>query len=514
MDILEIEKYVGTVIPNLEKKLTKEKDKDKLVELYNLYRDILILVAPYDFATFNKALEFEEDKSRKDRGFYHHRKNHIGEIFQALNDMEIYDKYDYLFISTPSRIGKTTTGIRFLAWVMGRYPEETQLATSYSDSITQSFYNGVMEIVMSDMYKLIFPDAKLVNQNAKRQEIWLKVRKRYPTITFAPIGGSVTGRAEASKYLYCDDLVSGIELALSPTRLNKLWQIYTDEFKQRKLDGAKEIHVATRWSVHDPITKLSMLHENNPRAKIIAIPCYDENGESQFDYYGGFSTEYYKDLESVMDEITFQAVFMCNPVEREGLLYHEEDLQYYFNLPDGKPDTIIAVADTKGTGKDFVASPIGYVYGDLIYIEDALYDNGLPEVTIPRLSEKWVNNKVVRGDIEMNNGGDFYAKNVNEKIKELGGHTSIRTFFTSQNKNTKIITYADFVKKHFIFKDPSTYSPNSDYAKFMRGVFSWSQTATGKQVDDAPDSLAMLAQLVQDINRTSVKIMDRRKLGL
>ena len=59
-----------------------------------------------------------------------------------------------------------------------------------------------------------------------------------------------------------------------------------------------------------------------------------------------------------MDEITFQAVFMCNPVEREGLLYHEEDLQYYFNLPDGKPDTIIAVADTKGTGKDFVASPI------------------------------------------------------------------------------------------------------------------------------------------------------------
>jgi len=58
---------------------------------------------------------------------------------------------------------------------------------------------------------------------------------------------------------------------------------------------------------------------------------------------------------------------MCNPVEREGLLYHEEDLQYYFNLPDGKPDTIIAVADTKGTGKDFVASPIGYVYGDLVY---------------------------------------------------------------------------------------------------------------------------------------------------
>ena len=501
------------VIPNLEYRLVKEKNQSKRLELYNLYRDVLVLVAPYDFATFNKALEFEEDKGRRDRGFYHHRKNHIGEIFQALNDMEIYDKYDYLFISTPSRIGKTTTGIRFLSWIMGRYPEETQLATSYSDSITQSFYNGTMEIVMSDMYKLIFPDSPLVNQNAKRQEIWLKVQKRYPSITFAPIGGSVTGRAEASRYLYCDDLVSGIELALSPNRLDKLWQIYTDEFKQRKLDGAKEIHVATRWSVHDPITKLSIIHEDNPRAKIIALPCYDEHGESNFDYFGGFSTEYYNDLENVMDELTFQAVFMCNPVEREGLLYHKEDLQYYFELPEDKPDTIISVADTKGVGKDFVASPIGYVYGDFVFIEDVVYNNGLPEVTVPLLARKWVDNKVVRGDIEANNGGEFYAKEVNGKISEFGGNTSIRTFFTSSNKDTKIITYADFVTKRFIFKDPSTYSPNSEYAKFMQNVFSWTQTGKNK-FDDAPDSLAMLAQLIQDISASSVKVLNRRELGL
>lgn len=867
MEITEIERYTKMIIPNLERKLSTEEDKDALIDLYNLYKDVLILIAPYDFITYNKALEFEEDKRRKDRGFYHHRKDHIGEIFEALNDMEIYDKYDYLIISTPSRIGKalpnyekvltpngwttmgelkvgekvigssgnavnitgvfpqgnrdmyrvtfdddttvdcdlehlwtvrtiddrgegkertvttgdmmknlyrksghknysidyvepiefentlnsddihpyvlgallgdgslygnfsitnkdgnildrikellpedevlhhvnnsiayniknkhqrrnelgypqpcdtlykireygldvttrgkfipneylysskenrlellkglmdtdgsvvvnkgtnssyneivtvseqlskdltelirslggratvttkigsytkdgkrhecskvyrvffnmilnpyytpskrelfspretrpykyiksiekigneectcisvdddrnlfvangynlthnSTTGIRFLSWIMGRYPEETQLATSYTDSITQSFYNGTMEIVMSDMFKLIFPDAPLQNQNAKRQEIWLKIMKRYPTITFAPIGGSVTGRAEASKYLYCDDLVSGIELALSPIRLEKLWQIYTDEFKQRKLDGAKEIHIATRWSVHDPVTKLAKLHEDNPRAKVISIPCYDENGESNFDYFGGFSTEYYNDLEQVMDELSFQAVFMCNPIEREGLLYHKEDLQYYFDLPSEKADIILSVADTKGTGKDFVASPIGYVYGDLIYIEDVVYNNGLPELTIPLLASKWVNNGVVRGDIEMNNGGDFYATNVNSEIKKLGGNTSIRTFFTSQNKEIKIITFSDFVKKQFVFKDPSTYPPSSDYAKFMANVFSWTQTAKNK-FDDAPDSLAMLAQLIQDLKGNSVRTLSRKELRI
>lgn len=514
MDIREVERYTKNIIPNLEKRLGTERDDGTRLELYNLYRQLLILIAPYDFITYNKALEFEEDKTRTDRGFYHHRKNHIGEIFEALNDMEMYDRYDYLLISTPPRIGKSTAGIRFLSWIMGRYPEETQLGTSYSDSITQSFYNGVMEIIRSDMYSLIFPNATLVNQNAKRQEIWLAVQKRYPTITFAPIGGSVTGRAESSRYLYCDDLVSGIELALSPYRLDKLWQIYTDEFKQRKLDGAKEIHIATRWSVHDPITKLSILNEDNPRAKIIQTPCYDENGESQFDYYGGFSTKYYNDLENVMDELTFQAVFMCNPIEREGLLYHREDMQYYFQLPDERPDTVIAVADTKGVGKDYVASPIGYVYGDLIYIEDVVYNDGLPEVTIPLVAQKWVENGVVRGDIEGNNGGEFYAKNVNKTVRELGGNTSIRTFFTSENKTTKIITYSDFVKRHFIFKDPSTYSPNSEYARFMEGLMSWSQSARKNPYDDAPDSIAMLAQLMQELSVNRIKIMSRRELGI
>lgn len=471
------------------------------------------MTAPYNFISFNKALEFNEDKKRTDKGFYHHRQFHLNEIFDALNDMEVYDKYDYLLISTPSRVGKTMSGIRFLAWIMGRYPEKTQLATSYSENITQSFYNGVMEILNSDEYKKIFPEAVLVNQNAKRQEIWLKEVRRYPTITFAPIGGSVTGRAESSKYLYCDDLVSGIELALSPTRLDKLWQVYTDEFKQRKLDGAKEIHIATRWSVHDPITKLAIQHEDNPRAKIISLPCYDEDGGSAFDFYGGFSTEYYKDLEEVMDELSFQAIFMCNPIEREGLLYNKDELQYYYSLPSEQPDTIIAVADTKGQGKDYVASPIGRMYGDLIYIDDVVFNNGLPELTIPLVAQKWHDNKVVRGDIEMNNGGDFYAKTVDERIKDLGGTTSIRVFFTNQNKGVKIITYSDFIKKHFIFKHPDTYSTNSDYAKFMANVFSWTQTGRNKH-DDAPDSLAMLAQLVQDLTRQSITILDRRELRI
>ena len=156
-----------------------------------------------------------------------------------------------------------------MAWIIGRHPEETQLATSYSDNITKSFYIGVMEIVEHDRYKEIFPDSPLVMQNAKREEIWLKRYKRYPSISFVPINGSMTGRSEASRYLYCDDLVSGIEEALSPDRLNKLWEKYTTDAKQRKLEGCKEIHSATPWSVHDVMSKLKTINEDNPRVKIV-----------------------------------------------------------------------------------------------------------------------------------------------------------------------------------------------------------------------------------------------------
>jgi predicted phage terminase large subunit-like protein len=474
---------------------------------------VLRIVAPYNFLIYNMYLELEEDKTSETKGFYHHRKHHMGEMFTAFDDMESKDLYDILVITMPPRCGKTTTGIRFLSWIIGKYPEHTQLAVSYSDSITSSFYMGVIEIVDSQAFRDVFPDSSVVNQNAKKEEIWLKVKKRYPSITFVPIGGSMTGRAEAGKYLYCDDLVSGIEEALSITRLEKLVQTYNVNCKQRKKDGCKEIHVATAWSVHDVISNVIRNNENNPRCKVIAIPCYDEDGESQFNFMGGFSTEYYHDIENSMDDASFSALYKCEPIEREGLLYHKEDLQYYFDLPEEGLNSIVAICDSKNMGKDFVSAPIGYVYGDTVYIEDVTYSDALPDITRPMVAGKWVEHKVVRADVEVNNGGNYYAEDLNELIQTKGGKTSIRTFFSSNNKQVKIITYADYVVKHFVFKHPSTYSPNSQYGQFMKDMLKWTQMGNNKH-DDSVDSIAMLAQLVQSLTDGQIKFLDRRKLGI
>ncbi len=501
------------VIPRIEHDMATCDDSNKLVELFELYENLLRILAPNDFRAFNMFLELDEDKTSPNRGFYHHRKNHLKEVFDSFNEMEIEDKYDMLLISLAPRVGKTTTSIRFLAWICGRYPEETQLATSYSDNITTSFYIGVMEIVTSDRFKQVFPEARLINQNAKREEIWLKLAKRYPTIMFVPIGGSMTGRSESTRYLYCDDLVSGIEEALSVTRLDNLWQKYTVNAKQRKKDGCKEIHVATRWSVHDPISKLAMENADNPRCKVINIGCYDENGESRFDFAGGFSTQYYKALEKSMDSASFSALYLQEPIEREGILYNNDELRYYFELPNERPDAIIAVCDSKNLGADFVSSPVGYIYGNDVYIDSVVYNSGLPEVTRPLVARQLVDKNVVRCDVELNNGGNYYAEDLDSLVKTYGGKTTFRIFYTSSNKKVKIITYADFVKQRFLFKHKSCYHPQSEYGKFMNDLTRWTQTGNNKH-DDAPDCVAMMAQLVQDMESSSIKILNRRQLGL
>ena len=510
----ELRHYLDVVIPNAETKLAdKSLSTSEKLEIYNLYKQLLGMVARDDFISFNKLLELEEPANNPNKKFYHHRKEILGDVFQSLNDMEIYDLYDILLIMMPPRIGKTQTNIRFLAWISGRYPEQTQLGTSYSDAITTSFYLGVMEIVQLPEYKLAFPEANLVAQNANREEIWLKRAKRYPTISFVPINGSMTGRGEAGNYLSCDDLVSGIEEAVSITRLNKLWKKYTVNAKQRKKDGCKEIHIATPWSVHDPITRINYANLDNPRAKIIKKSCYDEDGNSAFDFFGGFSTRYYKTMEKDMDSASFSALYLQEPIEREGLLYKEDELQYYFELPNKKPQSVISVCDSKNMGKDYVAMPIAYMYDDGIYIEDVVFDNGLPEITTNLVNSKLLEHNVVRTDIEMNNGGNYYAEKVEDLNKSKYGKTAFRLFFSSNNKDVKIITYSDLVKKRFFFKHRSKYEENSPYGKFMRQVLSWTQTGKNAH-DDAPDSLAMLAQLVDGLEGSKLSIINRKDLGL
>ncbi len=392
----------------------------------------------------------------------------------------------YLVGETMIPTHNSTLGIFFLSWVMGKYPMQPNLASAHSAKLTRSFYDGVLEILTDPeyLYGDVFPTVKIVSQSAKDETIDLNRRKRFKTLTCRSIDGTLTGATRCEKILYADDLVSGIEEALSIDRLDSLWFKYTNDLKSRKKEGCKEVHIATRWSVHDVIGRLEREYLGNPRAKFIVLPALNDNDESNFDYpYGvGFSTEYFHDMRNNLDDVSWRALYMNQPIEREGLVFPEDELNRYYELPKQEPDAILGVCDTAEGGGDSVCLPVAYVYGDEVYIEDVVFNNSLPDVTKPLCVNILLKHKVQQCRFESNNAGGAFADDIQEEIEKRGGITHITKKRTTSNKLTKIIVNSDYVKKNFYFKDKSRYEPGSEYGRYMKELTSF--THAGKNTHD------------------------------
>lgn len=492
----------------IEENIVKFDDEGDLKELYRLHRRVLLAAAPYDFDSYLLYLEWEREPSKK---FYVPRRKVLQPIVKAMQDM-IDDKIDLLTISMPPGTGKSTLGIFFLSWVMGRYPDNQNLASAHSGMLTRSFYDGVYQIITDSEYlwKDVFRGVNLAATNSKEETIDLHKRHRFSTLTCRAINASLTGATRCDKILYADDLCSGIEEAMSKERLDKLWFSYTNDLKSRKKEGAKEIHIATRWSVHDVIGRLEVQYGNDPRARFIVLPAFDENGESNFDYdYGvGFGKEYFEDMRANLDDASFKALYMNQPIEREGLLYDIDELRRYFELPLGEPDAIIGICDTKDKGSDYAFLPAVYVYGNDYYIEDCVCDNNLPNIVDARLVDILNRNKVQMCRFESNSAGGRIAEKVQSEIKERGGITRITTKFTSANKETKIIVNSAWIKEHCLFKDESLYKRQSDYGKMMDMLGSYTVAGKNKH-DDVPDGLAMLSEFAQSMSGSRVEVFRR-----
>lgn len=492
----------------IEENIVEFDDESDLKEIYRLHRRVLLAAAPYDFDSYLLYLEWEREPSKK---FYVPRRKVLQPIVKAMQDM-IDDKIDLLTISMPPGTGKSTLGIFFLSWVMGRYPDNQNLASAHSGMLTRSFYDGVYQIITDSEYLWgdVFRGVNLAATNSKEETIDLHKRHRFSTLTCRAINASLTGATRCDKILYADDLCSGIEEAMSKERLDKLWFSYTNDLKSRKKEGAKEIHIATRWSVHDVIGRLEVQYGDDSRARFIVLPAFDENGESNFNYdYGvGFGKEYFEDMRANLDDASFKALYMNQPIEREGLLYDIDELRRYFELPLGEPDAIIGICDTKDKGSDYAFLPAVYVYGNDYYIEDCVCDNNLPNVVDARLVDILIRNKVQICRFESNSAGGRIAEKVQGEVKERGGTTRITTKFTSANKETKIIVNSAWIKEHCLFKDESLYKRQSDYGKMMDMLGSYTVAGKNKH-DDVPDGLAMLSEFAQSMSGSRVEVFRR-----
>lgn len=477
-------------------------DHKTTYELINKKYEVLLLEAQ------NKIVDsyfqyIEKKREPKDR-FYMPRRKQLIKIglVDALQGM-IDDKYDILCVSLVPGAGKSTIEKFFHSAVAGWFPKDYSLFYSHSGDITRMYYDGVYDIVTNDddyAWHDIFPNLSVTSTNAKMEQFNIGKYKPFPSVQCTSVGSKNAGKVRASKFLLVDDMIGGIEEALNPTILDKLWDKYAVDARQRKTqdtDGkpCKEIHIATRWSVHDVIGRVQNMYIGNPRVKTISAPDVDPvTGESNFDYeYGGFTKEFFADQQLLMDEISYRCLYKQEPIEREGLLFPDDKIRRYFNLPHGEPEIITAQCDTKGKGTDYFVMPILQKYGEDYYCVDCVCDNTADyEMQYENASNTLVNNQVQECEFERNAGGDRVAMEVNKRVENKGWICNITDVPTETNKEARIFQCSNWILQHIIFKDQSLYKPNEPYGVMVSLLKRYSVTGK-KQLDDVPDVFSNFA---------------------
>ena len=458
----EIRKKIGTAMRNPDLSV------NAIERLNDTYYKSLLADARVDFDAYCQYIERDREPRRR---FYLPRRKILRSVAEDLQRLET-GELKLLSISLPPGVGKSTLALFFITWLGGLHPDKAILTFSHDGGIVKGFYGEILRIIGKDsdeyLYRDVFPatESPLVRTDAKELRIDLGKSKRFETFQFTSVGAGNAGKYRASELLYCDDLCSGIEEALSKERMDKLWRTYSTDIRQRTSGDPPELHIATRWSVWDVIGRLERNAMDYPTGleKFIAIPALDENDESNFDYpmtEDRFTTERYRNLRDTMDDTDWRALYMNQPIEREGQLYHPDELRRFFELPKESPDAVVAVCDTKAKGSDYAFMPVMYLYGEDCYIADCVCDNGDPGIVEERLAQMLVKHKVRQAQFESNSAGWHIAESVQNRVTELGGVTKITTKPTTANKETKIVVNAPQVKARCLFLDSSKYRPNS-----------------------------------------------------
>ena len=481
-------------------------------EILDKYYGILLLEAQNKVV--DSAFQYLEKKRDPKERFYMPRRKQFLKIglTQALQGM-IDDKYDILCVSLVPGAGKTTVEKMFHALVAGWFPRDFSLFYSHSGDITRMYYDGVYDIVTNAeeyTWNEIFPDLSVTSTNAKMEQFNVGKYKSFPSVQCTSVGSKNAGKVRASKFLLVDDMIGGIEEAMNPIILDKLWDKYAVDARQRKIqdtDGknCKEIHIATRWSVHDVIGRIQNMYEGNPRVKVIAVPDVDPvTGESNFDYeFSGFTKEFFEDQQLLMNDISYRCLYKQEPIEREGLLFPEDKIRRYLNLPHGEPEIVTGQCDTKGKGTDYFVLPVLQKYGEDYYCVDCVCDNTADyEMQYENAANVLTNNKVQECEFERNAGGDRVAMEVNKRVENKGWICNITDTPTETNKEARIFQCSNWILQHVIFKDPSLYKPNDPYGVMMSLLKRYSVSGK-KQLDDVPDVFSNFALRVTNGNNVA-----------
>ncbi len=421
---------------------------------------------------------------------------------------------EVLVINVPPRHGKSRTAGLFTQWVFGQNKNEKVMTGSYNETLSTVFSkqvrNGIQEekadkdkIVYSD----IFPDIK-IKQGDAAMNLW-SLKGGYSNYLATSPTGTATGFG--ASLIIIDDLIKNSQEAYNENVLEKHWDWFTNTMLSRLEEGGKIIIIMTRWASNDLAGKaLDHFRDEDKKVRHVNMKALQDNGEMLCEEI--LSKESYQMRKRAMGADIASANYQQEPIDLKGRLY--SSFKTYENIPrdnNGNPlfERIGAYVDTADQGNDYLCVIVYGVYNKEAYILDVYYTKDPMEVTEPETARILHENKVNVADIESNNGGRGFARQVERHLRE--NHNSNRTrvswFHQSQNKQARILSNATWVMDHIYY--PVNW--RDKWPEYYKAMTTYQREGKNKH-DDGPDATTGVAEKLNNTKR--LRTASKKDYGL
>ena len=273
-----------------------------------------------------------------------------------------------------------------------------------------------------------------------------------------------------------DDLIKNAKEAYNENTLKNHIEWFNNTMLSRTENGFKLIIIMTRWSSND---LAGYILENYENVRHINYKAVQEDGSMLCKEV--LSKEDYEFKTKNMNKDIVYANYQQEPIDVKNRLYSK--FKTYEKLPPAH--YIMNYTDTADEGDDYLCSIDYQMYNNEYYILDVIFTQDPMEVTEPAVAEMLTKDNVGNANIESNNGGRGFARNVITNLRNLGNrHTNVRWFHQGENKVARILSNSTGVMNNIYF--PINWEDRwSEFAKHLKHY-----VRTGKnEHDDAEDCL-------------------------
>lgn len=237
---------------------------------------------------------------------------------------------------------------RFPAYALGRYPDLSIIATSYSADLASRMNRDVQRVIDDEAYSEIFPGTRLYGKNIRtvasgaymRNSDLFEVVGRRGVYRSAGVGGGITGMG--GDVILIDDPIKDRAEADSPTIRNRVWDWYTSTLYTRLAPGGGIIVIQTRWHMDDLAGRLleAARTGEGDQWRVVNFPAIAEQDETHRKAGEALHPERYplEQLHAIRAAIgsrDWEALYQQHPAPDGGAIFKAEWLRFW--LPKDLP---------------------------------------------------------------------------------------------------------------------------------------------------------------------------------